>query len=89
MESNQSREAGRALGVDRPWLYHVFMVPALVGCLIVEGVSIFYYFKGSCSFFACIDQVPYRHAIIWLVFFAILVKWTDRWRKQRSRTASQ
>lgn len=83
MDSNQGSEAGRDRGFERPWLYHVFMVPAFVGCFIIVGVSIFYYFEGSCGFFACIDQVPYRHVPIWLVFLAFLAKWLDRlWNKR-------
>jgi hypothetical protein len=88
MDSDQSREADRGGRFERPVLYYVFMVPAIVGFWIVGGISIFYYFKGYCSLFTCLDQVPYWHNLVWLVFLAILAKWFARWRKPRPPAAS-
>jgi hypothetical protein len=82
LDRDQSREVSRERRETQPWLHQFFLVPAIVGCVVVGGVAVVYYFEGSCRFFDCIDLVPYRKIPIMLVFLAFLVKWLEKlWNK--------
>jgi hypothetical protein len=72
MEGDQSGEVGRNRG-DGP-LYNFFMTLTIIGCFVIIGVSLVYYFEGYCGFFECIPMVPYRHVPVVLAFFAIVAK---------------
>jgi hypothetical protein len=80
MEGGQSGEIGRDRGNGR--LYNFFMALTIIGCLVVLGVSVVYYFEGYCGIFECIPLVPYRHIPVALAFFAILGKWFEKLRRK-------
>jgi hypothetical protein len=85
MERDQNVEGGRDRREWQPWLYHFLMAPGIVGCVVISGVAVVYYFEGSCRFFSCIDLVPYSQVPIVLVVSAIVVKWLERlWHRPRS-----
>jgi hypothetical protein len=79
MEGGQSGEVGRIRGEGR--LYNFFMALTIIGCFVILGVSVIYYFEGYCGIFECIPLVPYRHVPVALAFLAILAKWFEKlWR---------
>jgi hypothetical protein len=87
MEGDQSREVGRNGGDGR--LYNFFGVLFVIGCFVILGVSVVYYFEGYCDFFECIPLVPYRHVPVALAFFAIVAKWYKKlWGKPPPPAAS-
>jgi hypothetical protein len=87
MEGGQSGEVGRNRGEE--WLYNFFMALTIIGCFVILGVSVVYYFEGYCGIFECIPLVPYRHVPVVLAFFAILAKWFEKlWRKPPPPAAS-
>jgi hypothetical protein len=87
MEGDQSGEVGGNGGDGR--LYNFFMALFIIGCFVILGVSVVYYFEGYCSFFECIPLVPYRHVPVALMFFAIVAKWYKKiWGKPPPPAAS-
>ena len=87
MEGGQSGEVGRNRGDGR--LYNFFMALTIIGCLVIVGVAVVYYFEGYCCVFECILVVPYRHVPVVLAFLAILAKWFEKlWRKPPPPPAS-
>ena len=88
MDTDPSAEVGRDRRRGRPWLYRFFMVPAIVGCLVVASVAAVYYFEGSCRFFDCVEQVPYSRAPIALAALAFLVKLLEGLRHRLHSSAA-
>jgi hypothetical protein len=87
MEGGQSGEVGRNRGDGR--LYNFFMALTIIGCLVILGVAVVYYFEGYCGVFECILVVPYRHVPVVLAFLAILAKWFEKlWPKPPPPPAS-
>ena len=81
MEGGQSEEIGRNRGDGR--LYTFFMALTVIGCFVILGVSVVYYFEGYCGIFECIPLVPYRQFPVALAFLTILAKWFEKlWRKR-------
>jgi hypothetical protein len=80
MEGDQSGEVGRNRLDGR--LYDFFMMLTIIGCFVIIGVYVVYYFKGYCGFFECDRLVPYRHVPVVLYFFASFAKLSTKlWRK--------
>jgi hypothetical protein len=87
MEGGQNGEVGRNPGEGR--LYNFFMGLAIIGCFVILGVSVVYYFKGYCGIFECILLVPHRHVPVAFAFLAILAKWFEKlWPKPPAPPAS-
>jgi hypothetical protein len=87
MEGGQSGEVGRDRRDGR--LYNFFMALTIIGCLVILGVAVLYYFEGYCGVFECILVVPYRHVPVALAFLAILAKWFEKlWSKPPPPPAS-
>jgi Na+/proline symporter len=87
MEGGQSGEVGRNRGEGR--LYNFFMALTIIGCFVILGVSVVYYFEGYCGIFECILAVPYGRAPVVLAFLAILSKWFEKlWGKPPPPAAS-
>jgi len=65
------------------------MTLTIIGCFVILGVSVVYYFEGYCGIFECIPLVPYGHVPVVLAFLAILAKWFEKlWRKPPPPPAS-
>ena len=87
MEGDQSGEVGRNRGGGR--LYDFFMTLTIIGCFVILGVAVVYYFEGYCGVFECILVVPYRHVPVALAFVAISAKWFEKlWPKPPPPPAS-
>jgi hypothetical protein len=87
MEGGQSGDVGRNRGEGR--LYNFFGALFLIGCFVILGVSVVYYFEGYCGIFECIFLVPHRHVPLAFAFLAILAKWFEKlWPKPPPPPAS-
>jgi hypothetical protein len=72
MEGDQSGEVDRNRGDGR--LYNFFMTLTIIGCFVIIGVAVVYYFAGYCGIFECILVVPYRHVPVGFAFLAAVAK---------------
>jgi hypothetical protein len=80
--------AGRSAATEETGSYTIGVL-FVIGCFVVLGVSVVYYFEGYCDFFECIPLVPYRHVPVALAFFAIVAKWYKKlWGKPPPPAAS-
>jgi hypothetical protein len=66
------------LGVAVGILGWAVVTALAIGCNIVLGIAIIYYFQGSCSILNCVNQVPLSNWILLLIFIDIPLEYIEK-----------